>query len=408
MTLKNVNPGDLIASEDWNTLVGMLNALDARVSELEQGGSKGTPTITQVLPTGAVMEGDQIRIYGANFGFSQGAHSVFFGNTRATGFLNGSSDSLLIVQVPEPVDGATEAGTSLTLSVGNLYGFTTRSLTVKAKPVSTTGGFQFTYKGSQPTTPTQNSQVFYDFELKSFANKDLILTITPIIQVILPLPAGVSDPGLANLLTVIDADGSPRADHLIALAEGQTKTISLRLNLPDQTNNLRYSLSVTAGAAGVSPVVESLPNQQVGQAGEQPDATVNVFEFSAIDSGQGQFSTDTGGVGGVDGTLAVKQGTTITIVMRTGFVNIPAGITNSYQLTTTPSLQAPANGWSASVHPLTQNPLLIQSPGGSVDTLFNITAPAAANTAILQLMLTRQGVVTGNKRAVSYRLITTP
>jgi hypothetical protein len=403
MPLQTVNPGDLITATDWNDLVAALNGLDARVADLESGGSNTAPRITQVLPTGARTVGEEIRIYGSNFGFTQGAHSVFFGNTRATNLRTGSSDTLLIVQIPDPVDGATEAGPTLTMSVGNLHGYTTWAIAIKSKPVVVSGGVQFTYLGSRPTTPAQNTQVFYDFELHSTASQDLNATLAPDIQIIPPLPVGVPDPGLGGLLTAIDSDGTERPDGRIALLEGATKTISLRLNLPNNTNGIKYSLSVAASASGVASVVEPVPNQQVGQAGEQPDATVTTFEFSSIADGQGSFSADTGGVSGIDGTLTVKRGTTVTIDLDTSFTGVPVGTTN-YQLTAT--VQAPANGWSASVNPIMQNPTPIQGPGGSIDSLFDITAPASSNSATVQLMLTRQGATTSNKRSVSYRLLT--
>lgn len=407
MSFRTVNPGDPIASADWNELVNAFNLLESRVSDLEKGGGpKGLPTITQILPTGVVTAGDQIRIYGANFGYVQGVQSVYFGTTRTTDFVSGSSDSLLIVQIPDPVVGATEAGTAMTMSVGNLYGYTTWALTVKAKAEVTSGGFQFTYKGSRPTTPTQNLAVLYDFEVRSLASKDLTLTLLPTIKVIPPLPAGMTDPGLPSLLAAIDADGSVRSDFTIPLAEGTTKIISLRLNLPNQTNGLRYSLSVTATAPGVASAVESIPDQTVGVLGEQPDPTVSNFEYSSTPIGQAVFSTDTGGVAGVDGTLTVKQGTTVTIIMKTLFV-VSAG-TNNYQM----SVQPPANGWSAAVNNLLSNPLPIKAPGGPVDTYFDITAPSAtapspSNSAVVKLMLTRLGVTTSNKKSVSYRLVIT-
>ena len=399
----NVNPGDLITSKNWNDLVGALNALEARVTELESGGSKNLPRITQVLPTGVLMAGDQIRIYGGNFDFTKGAQSVFFGNSRATGFLNGSSDNLLIVQIPDTVEGATEAGTTMTMSVGNLNGFSTWALTIKAKPVSIAGGFTFTYKGSRPTAPTQNIPILYDFDIKSIASQDLIVTISPTIQVLLPLPPGISDPGLPGLLDMLDADGTVRSDRRIQLPQGTTKTISLRLSLPAQTTGLRYSLSVTASAPGVSSVIESLPEQQVGQESEQPDPTITNFEFATVVQGTASFSTDTGGISGIDGTLKIPLGTKATIEMRTQFSNIASGTTNNYLLSAT--VDAPANGWSASVDPVMPNPLPIHGPGGSAPTDFDITAPATSAAATVRLTLTNQGAIKNNKRTVAYRLL---
>lgn len=401
MPLFKVNPGDLVAATSWNTLVDLVNNLEGRVSDLESGGTRTAPRISQVLPSGAVTVGDQIRIYGSNFGYNAGSHSVFFGNTRATTFMDGSSDTLLIVQIPDPVEGATEGGTSLTMSVGNLYGFTTWALTIKSKPATASGGFQFSYQGSMPATPTQNAPILYNFELKSTYSENLTVTIAPTIQVVPPLPPGVADPGLPGLLTILDGV-TPVANGQVALPEGATKTISARLALPDGTQDLKYSLSVRASAPNVQPVIEALPTiQQVGQAAEQWDPYLRSFEAPVFVTGDGNFASDTGGISGVAGTLRIRQGTTATIRVPTRFSGIPAGVTYHYQIA--PTFDTPANGWVAVVNPATPNPL--PASNGVPDTFFDITAPTTAATAILRLTLTRLEEVTNNRRSVAYRLI---
>lgn len=402
MPIPTVQPGDLITAGSWNDLAAAVNSLEARVAQLEGGGTS-TLRITQVSPSGAVTAGDTIRIAGSGFAYSRREHSVFFGSTRATTFASDSSDSMLIVQVPDPVAGATPQGAQMTMTVGNLNESATWPLTIRSRPEETSGGVQFTYRGSRPATPTQNASVDYDFELGSFASRDLTVTITPTVQVTPPLPAGVPDPGLAGRLSVIDADGSVRPTRQVSLAEGQSKVISVRLDLPNGTNGVRYSLNVVASAPGVTPVTESLPTQQVGQQGEQPDPTVANFEFASIAAGDGSFSTETGGVSGVDGTLRVRQGTLATVEMRAQFTGIPAGTTNNYQLSG--AIEGPANGWSVGVNPVMQNPQPVSAPGGLIPVFFDITAPGSTATAVVRLTLTRQGAATGNTRSVAYRLV---
>jgi len=404
MPLPNVDPGDLIRSTDWNSLVAAINALEVRVAELEGGGPGKAPRIDEVLPTGTVTAGDTIRIFGANFDFTSGGHSVFFGDTRAITFFAGSSNSLLIVKVPDVVAGASEAGTTLTLKVGNLVGIATRAITIKAKPVVTSGGIAFSFKGTRPTpTPTANVQFFYDFELKSSASQDLTVTITPTVTVIPPLPAGVPDPQLQTRIALIDSDGTVRADNQVSLAEGTSKTVSLRLSLPAGTNNVRYNFSATAAAPGVATQQESLPPQQVGQATEQPDPTITSFEFSSSIDGNSVFSTGTGGVAGVDGTISVTAARTGIIDVRAMFAGITVGTTNNYQISAV--VEAPANGWSAKVNDTMQNPQPVPGPGGAVAIFFDITSPSTPAQAVLRLTLTRQGAATNNKRSVAYRLI---
>lgn len=403
MPLQNVNPGDLIKSEDWNKLVAALNALDGRVAQLETGSAGRAPHITQVLPGGPVTAGDTINIFGSNFDFSQGGHSVFFGNTRAVTFFNGSSDTLLIVKVPDVVDGATPTGAPMTLTVGNLVDTTSQAITVKSKPVVVSGGIQFTFKGTRPTaTPTAGAQFFYDFELKSQASDQLTVTVAPTIAVIPPLPAGVSDPGLQNLVTILEGT-TERANGQISLAPGATKTVSLRLNVPAGTNNLRYSLSLAASAPGMATRVEALPAQQVGQATEQPDPTITIFEVATIADGDATFSPNTGGVPGVDGTISVRASNSAVIEFRGTFANIAAGQTNNYAIAA--AIDGPAGGWSTKPDTVTQNPLPVPGPGGPVPIFIDVTAPATPATAILKVTLTRQGISTNNKRSVSYRLV---
>ena len=246
-------------------------------------------------------------------------------------FLPGTSDTLLNVRIPDPVTAATEEGASMVLIVGNLVGTATWPITVRSRPVVTSGNIQFTFLGTRPgPTPTQNAAFFYDFELRSQASENLIVTITPTIAVVPPLPGGVTDPELQTRLVLLDSDQSERLNNQVSLLEGTTKTISLRLSLPNNVNNLRYSLSAMASAPGVTSRVETLPTQQVGQPTEQPDPTVSSFEFSSIADGDAIFSTATGGMPGVDGTISVRASTRASIEVGALFTGIPVATSNNY------------------------------------------------------------------------------
>lgn len=402
MPIRTVNPGDLITALDWNDLINLINAMEIRIEQLEDGstGSGRQPRITQVLPLGPVTAGDTIRIFGSNFDFGAGGHSAFFGTTRAITFFTGSSDTLLIVRVPDPTEGATVEGAGMVLTVGNLVGTTEWPITVRARPVVTSGVIQFTFLGTRPSaTPTQNTTFFYDFELRSQASENLTVTIVPTVAVVPPLPLGVGDPNLQNLIAVLDSDQSPRENGQVSLLEGTTKTISLRLNLPNNINTLRYSLSASASAPGVTTRVETLPTQQVGQVSEQPDSTVTSFEFSSIAEGEATFSTATGGLPGVDGTIRVREETQATVEIGAVFA-LPPATTNQYQITAV----VEGGEWTASVNPIMQNPLTVVSPGGSVSVFFDINAPGSSTPGTLHLTLTRQGGGPNNRRQVSYRL----
>ncbi len=399
MALNTVNPGDLIKSLDWNELIALVNAMELRIAILESGTATQAPRITQILPSGPITAGDVISIYGSGFDFSQGGHSVFFGTTRATGFLTGSSDTLLIVEVPDPVLGASEAGTVMVLNVGNLVAVTPVVVTIKAKPVVTAGGMAFTFKGSTPTTPATGEN-FYDFELRSFASEDLEVTVSPTIAVIPPLPGGVVDPNLPSRIVLIDADNTVKANNKVMLLEGATKTVRLRLTLPASVGGLKYSLTTSATAPGVAPLEEPLPSQQVGQASEQPDSTVTSFNFSTMLNSNGTHSTSTGGVSGVDGTISVKPGLKATFELDATFA-IPAGPAKQYELSAT--VDSPATGWIAATQGM-ENPLSVSS-SGIIPIDYGVTAPTSAPPTVLRLTITRLGVATNNKRTVAYRLL---
>ena len=400
MPLPNVDPGDLIRSTDWNSLVAAINALEVRVAELESGGPGGPPRIDEVLSSAIVTAGDTIQIFGARFDFMVGGHSVFFGDTRAITFFSGSSDSLLIVRVPDVVTGATEQGTPMTLKVGNLVGVATRAITIRSKPIVVSGNIGLSFKATRPSqTPTAGVQFFYDFDLKSNASENLTVTIVPTIAATTPLPAGV--PPLQTLIAVLDSDGTVRADGQIALAEGATKTISLRLSVPAGTNGVQYNLSATATAPGVPNVLESLPIQTVGLATEQPDSTITNFEFFAPADNKSIFEPS--GPVGVDGTIRVFASQTSSIETRATFGNIAQGATNQYDLTAV--IVAPANGWSTKINDITLPLQTVLGPGGTVPLFFDITAPSGSTTATVRFTLTRRGLATNNKRSIAYRLL---
>ncbi|SEQ07021.1 IPT/TIG domain-containing protein [Nitrosomonas ureae] len=396
MALKNVNPGDLITAVDWNDLVTELKALDGRVADLEKGGSKSPPRITKVLPEGTVMAGDQIRIFGNNFDFTRGGHSVTFGNSPAVNFANGSSDSLLIVQIPQQVDGATASGAPITMTVANLTGFTTWALTVKSKPEQVGGRFEFGYLNSDPKIPTANNPIDYHFRLASLSNADLAVLISPVLQF-----SGAP----AVIVEVHDSDGQLRVDRTITLHEGEAKIISVKIPaIPNVPNGTNFGLTVTASASGVQPVTIIVPPQTVGQAGEEPDSTITNLTFSNILDGTATFQLP-GPADTVDGILSIP-GTTaakVTIALDTTFANIPTGTPHHYVASATVVSGA---GWTASRNPVvTPNEYEISAPGAQKFPGFDINAPADDSVpAFIRFTLTHKEAMINNKRSVIFRV----
>lgn len=404
MSLRTVNPGDLIASTDWNDLVLTLMALEARVSDLEKGGGSNIPPrITQVLPTGTRTAGDWINIFGGNFDFSKGGHSVVFGNTRAPTYdATHSSDNLLIVKIPDRVDGITEAGTPITMTVANSSASTTWPLTIKSQPAQVGGGFEFGYLNSVPDAPAPSQPIEYNFRLASLANADLVVPIQADIQV-----SGISG---SQAFEVRDSDGTNRPDKTISLAQGAVKTIAVRFTVPNVANQTPFSLTVTASAAGFQPTTEIVPPQTVGQTGEVPDPTITTLIWNRVMAGIATFtavsSSNVAGILTIPGSAAA----TVTIALDTTFANIPGGQTYHYDLSAT-VVSGP--NWTAGPNSRSPSSYNIPGPGAQRFPNFDISAPdvsnippASRNPAFIRFTLTHTGLgaTANNKRSVTFRV----
>lgn len=393
MSLPIVTAGELIIAARWNDVAAAVNNLEARVAVLEKGG-KGVLRITQVLPPGVVTAGDTIRISGSGFDYTRGAHSVFFGSTRATDFASDSSDSLLIVKIPDVVNGATPSGAPITMTVGNLNEFVTSPLTIKSKPLQVGGGFEFGFLNSTPAAPAANAAITYNFRLASLSNAALAVLITPD-------PQFPGAPGLS--VEVLDSGGQLRSDRTIPLPSGAAKIIGVKItSIPNVPVGTTFNLTVTASAPGVQPVTGPVPTQTVGQAGEQPDPTITNLTFSRVLDGTASFAAPAPG-DNVDGVLSIPgaAAVTVTISLDTTFANIPAGSTFSYVPSATVVSGA---GWSSGPNAvLTPNKYTVAAPGEQQFPAFDINAPSSGQ-AIVRFTLTREGAATNNKRSVTYRV----
>lgn len=394
MPIRLVFPGDLITSSDWNELAAIVNTLEARVAELEQGGGDEELRITQVLPSGVVTAGDTIRIVGSGFGFTKATHSVFFGSTRASIFGNESTDTLLVVQIPDPVAGATPGGTPITMTVGNLSEFATWPLTIKSKPVQVGGALEFGFLAASPATPTVDEAITYTFRLASLSNANLNVLITPDLD----LPTAPS-----GVVEVHDADGQVRTDRTIALPAGAAKTIGVKITrIPNLPTGTTFNLSVTASAPGVQSRTEVLPPQMVGVAGESPDPTITNLTFSNVAEGTATFAPAAAG-DTVAGTLTIPgaSATRVTIELDATFAGIPEGATFHYL----PSAEVvTGTGWSAARNALlTPSKYTVPAPGAQEFPGFDIDAPASGQ-AVIRFTLTREGATTNNKRSITLRV----
>lgn len=394
MPIRLVFPGDLITAGDWNELIAIVNTLEVRVAELEKGGGGDDELrITQVLPPGVVTAGDTIRIVGSGFGFLKGTHSVFFGPTRASIFGDESTDTVLVVQIPDPVAGATPAGTPITMTVGNLSEFVTWPLTIKSRPVQVGGALEFGFLAATPATPTVGAAITYTFRLASLSNASVNVLITP------DLDLPTAPPGVVE----VHADGQVRTDRTVALPAGATKTIGVKITkIPDLPTGTTFNLSVTASAPGVQSQTAVLPPQMVGVAGESPDPTITNLTFSTVAEGTATFAAAPAG-DTVEGTLSIPgtAPTRVTIQLDATFANIPAGTSAHYL----PSAEVvTGTGWSAARNAiLTPTRYTVPAPGAQEFPGFDIDAPSSGQ-AVIRFTLTHEEATTNNKRSITLRV----
>src|SRR6185369_1788293 len=100
---------------------------EARITALEGAVPVGgAVVITAVVPSGPVHLGDELRLIGRNFGIAA-LNSININGTPVTGFKPGSSDTLLIFNVPA-VQGVPAQGQTATLNLSNPNGFATTTI----------------------------------------------------------------------------------------------------------------------------------------------------------------------------------------------------------------------------------------------------------------------------------------
>lgn len=286
MSLDQVHAGDLIKHSDWNDLIAALKALDERVSSLDTGVASDQPVITQVIPAQVLTAGDTVYVFGRNFDYSHGVHNVSFGGKSATYFLSGSSDSLLIVQLPEEITGATPTGAPVTMRVTNLHGYTTWPMVIKSLPVTPPAGgsIVFTHLKTEPTQPKPNEAITFTFTLQS-QTKDTTVTIKPTARHE-DGSALVSDQSIQVL-----ENNELVANRQINLAESATTNVQVYIQqLPNEPEE-KFSVTVEASAPGLTPVSVTVSSLQIGHDVPAVDPTVTAWQFnsSKVDNGTVRF-----------------------------------------------------------------------------------------------------------------------
>ena len=241
MQIISVRPGDLIRADDFNDMLRKLQDLDARLSKLESINPAPEAVVIDDISPPTPMEGDEIRIGGRNFGMAVGAARVDFNGVPPGFFKTGSSDTLLICNVPT-IPGLPASGAPVTITVHNQASSATKQIIVTPARPSQGGIIDTVLENTDPATITAGQDNFFQFRLRSRARLGATLALT----------ADISQVAWRPSVQILDASKNPMIPPQIHLEPNEEKIFLIKVNIPVGTGGTALSLTVSGSGDGVS------------------------------------------------------------------------------------------------------------------------------------------------------------
>jgi len=389
-----VRPGDVIASDLINRIIGTLNQHDALISAGSVGGN--AVTISNFIPSPPFQAGQDIQIQGTNFGYSTGSTVLTFDTTPVNAFKLGSSDTSLLIQVP--FLSGLGSGKDVLLSISNGTSSVVRVVRVNPAQQPQQGNVDVLWNDAITPNPNPNpilngQQVTLAYALKSRAL--LPATFTVGVQ--------CSDAGMQAAASVLDAGQVVLPSRRIDLAPNQQKGFFIRFPNVPVANNSPFTVTVSAAATGVSgsDTRVFIVNQVVAQ----PDPTITlVFNaLSAVDPNTGN-PDPTASYTVADNTVRLKQGTI-------GRINLFATFTQIGTYDVSVATLAPTTNWTVTLAGTPAQYIINAADfSGGVATKnpeIGIQAqPGSSLTGQLKFTLQRQGST--QKREITFNLARVP
>lgn len=360
----HVLPGDIVESLGFNGVVDALQDLSQRLATLESGGVVGNGVaITSLAPAGDLRVGQEVTIFGRNFGFSIGAHRVFFDSARVKVFKTGSTDEKLIIEIPE-VSGVTESGTSVTLTAANFSSSDSRLVTLRPVKLNQQGNVALSFLNVTPTTITVGSKPKFKYQLDAPVMLPQLVTIEPTVSIA----------SLQGSIKVLDASDQELAGRQLMLQPGQSTQISVQLEaIPGGTT--QFALDVKATGSGI--------------AGSEDNRNFPLNAVIDTDQGVPIFTPNVSAPpGALQGSnLSVAAGATVTVQFRAEFTG---NDTRTYDV-----VAPTASGWTIVRSTSFQFSTPATYPISGPDTkfpAFDVTPTAGAASPInVEFTLQRQG-----------------
>jgi IPT/TIG domain len=389
---QRVQPGDLITAAEMNDLFDEIESLEARVTALETGTGTPTTTISPVTITSVspdpVQVGATLTITGTNFGVSTAGNTVLFDDVPAFSTLAGSSDTLLIVVVPD-IPGLPAGGGSVALHVSNALFSASRTIHVHPAPIPQQGTVDIIFDGVTPDPITAATTNDFQFHLLNQATvQPVTLTLTPAIG------------GQPWTATILDDAHNPIAGNQITLLHhGDTKTFFVRVTIPSATNGTAFTLSVAGSGSGITSS-SSIGSYEVGQFAD-PDTTFTLAPGAApgVISGNtvtASASAPFGTTVPIVGSMTVAGAYDVTVAL------VPAGAAGWNP----PTITAPGATGSPPVNRISVQPTDLGSPPHAVPESIQIRVkPQTATAAAAQLRVTVQRGGATQSRTLTFNLV---
>jgi hypothetical protein len=338
-----VKRGDLITADLMNQIIQAIENLDERVTALESA-EDDTVVITSISPSGNLRIGQELRVFGRNFGLTIGTCRVKVEGVQVNAFKTGSNDQLLIFNIPN-VPNVPLAGKSVALIVSNRTSSDSRSFTLLPfQPLQ--GLIEVTWVNVEPRTFTPGNPGTFRFRLKSRTNLDATYTINPVISV------SVNSQVWQERVEVLDNEMNVISSRMIALETGQERIFHVRINpIPDVADDTQFTLTVNASADSVTGTSGPI-DVTLGTAIELPNPNISLSfekaEFSPANSG----SIETGPEGN---TIHLNPTSTAQITLLAEFRAV-----GNYQVLIAPWSNETEN-WNLRRHPQSGSSFTITS-----------------------------------------------
>ncbi len=270
-TFPRVNAGDVITAVQWNQVLAALEDIYSQIGTVSSTGV----AITGFTPPGPVKAGDMLTILGRNFEYTIGAQSVFFGGVPINTYLLGSSDTQLVINVPDMANIPAQ-GQSVTVTVYNRTTSDSKQIEVVPPPVSLTGGVPVSgvpFTG----TPTAGQTASFSFVVTSNLSTTRAVNVT----------ATVTPASLQPFASVLNASGNPYGQ--LSLQANASVTAVVALAIPTtQAGSFTITVNAVDVATGTILGSSGTSNYTIGQQSQtDPNIQFGNITLAGFSTGQG-------------------------------------------------------------------------------------------------------------------------